>query len=63
MSMVPFVSSGMRFADVTAWYCFFRSARPVAFFTLSAMRSQISKPKPVGCALSSRYENGIDDSR
>jgi hypothetical protein len=30
MSIVPLTSSGMRLADVTAWYCFFRSLRPVA---------------------------------
>ncbi len=42
MSIVPFCSSGMRLAEVTAWYCFFRSARPVDFFTLSAIFWQIS---------------------
>ena len=63
MSIVPFCSSGMRLAEVTACRFTFRSLRPVAFFTASTTRSQISKPKPTGCALSFRYENGIDDSR
>ena len=63
MSIVPFCSSGMRLAEVTAWYCFLRSLRPVAALTRSAIFSQISKPKPVGCASPPRYENGIDDSR
>jgi hypothetical protein len=63
MSMVPFCSKGMRLAEVTAWVSTFRSARPVAFFTSSTIFAQISQPKPVGWPLSSRYENGMDDSR
>ena len=54
MSMVPLTSSGMRLAEVTDCVATFRSARPVAFFTSSTMRPQISQPKPVGWALSSR---------
>ena len=46
--MVPFCISGMRFCEVTACVATFRSARPVAFFTASTMRPQISQPKPVG---------------
>jgi len=53
-SMVPFCSSGMRLAEVTAWRCTFRSARPVVFLISSTMRSQMSTPKPAGWALSSR---------
>jgi hypothetical protein len=63
MSIVPFCSSGIRLADVTACSPTLRSARPVAFFTSSTIFWQISKPKPTGWALSSRYEKGIDDSR
>ena len=37
-------------------------AYPAAYL-LVTIRPQISQPKPVGCALSPRYENGIDDSR
>ena len=63
MSMVPFCSSGTRLADVTDWVFTCRSARPVAFFTSSTMRPQISQAKPVGFWPSARYEKGIDDSR
>ena len=49
-----FISSGMRLAEVTACVVTFRSARPVAFFTSSTILPQISQPKPVGWALSSR---------
>ena len=42
MSIVPFCSSGIRFAEVTAWYCFCMSARPVTALTRSAIFSQIS---------------------
>ena len=53
----------LRLPEVTACVWTFRSLRPVAFLTSSTILPQISQPKPVGRALSSRYENGIDASR
>jgi len=60
---VPFCTSGIRFCEVTGIVFTFRSARPVAFFTFSTMRWQISQPKPTGLPSAPRYEKGIDDSR
>jgi hypothetical protein len=42
MSTVPFCTSGMRFAEVTAWYLISRLSIFSSLFTASTMRLQIS---------------------
>ncbi|MNT81035.1 hypothetical protein D3C72_2205820 [compost metagenome] len=42
MSTVPFCTSGMRLAEVTAWYLMSRAGSFSSAFTASTMRLQIS---------------------
>jgi hypothetical protein len=42
MSTVPFCTSGMRLAEVTAWYLISMAGSLSSLFTASTMRLQIS---------------------
>src|SRR5512144_1758417 len=63
MSIVPFCSSGMRFDEVTGCRLTLRSGILSSALTASTTFMQRSIAYPIGCCLSSRYENGMDDSR
>ena len=63
MSIVPLATSGMRVADVTVLYATRRLGMPSFAFKVSTTCLQSSIEKPMGCNLSSRYDNGIELSR
>src|SRR5882724_836512 len=62
-SMVPLASKGIRVEDVTGVNSTCSLSSLSSLFTPSTMTRQISIAKPIGFWLSSRYENGIDESR
>src|SRR2546429_157229 len=62
-SMVPLASNGMRVDDVTGLSLTSSLSSLSSFFTASTILKQMSMAKPIGFWLSSRYENGIDESR
>src|ERR1700732_4619839 len=62
-SMVPFASNGMRDDEVTGLNSVVSLSSLSSFFTAWTIFRQMSIAKPIGFWLSSRYENGIDESR
>src|ERR1700730_3618997 len=62
-SMVPLASNGIRVDEVTGLNSTASLSALSSFFTASTIFRQISIAKPIGFWLSSRYENGIDESR
>src|SRR5258708_1513169 len=63
MSTVPLATSGRRVADVTGLYLTLRFDMASFAFTASATCLHSSIENPIGCNLSSRYDNGIELSR
>src|SRR5215468_5446285 len=63
MSTVPLATSGRRVADVTGLYLTPRFGMASFAFTASTTCLHSSIENPIGCNLSSRYDNGIELSR
>src|SRR5262245_44270468 len=62
-STVPLATRGRRVADVTGLYLTLRFGRASFAFTASTTCLHSSIENPMGCNLSSRYDNGIELSR
>src|ERR1700720_559431 len=62
-SMVPLASNGIRVDEVTGLNSTASLSSLSSLFTASTILKQMSIAKPIGFWLSSRYENGIDESR
>src|SRR5262245_13452286 len=63
MSTVPLATRGRRVADVTGLYLTLRFGRASFAFTASTTCLHSSIENPMGCNLSSRYDNEIELSR
>src|SRR5262245_15577482 len=63
MSTVPLATRGRRVADVTGLYLTFRFGMASFAFTASTTCLHSSIENPIGCNLSSRYDNGIERHR
>src|SRR5262245_39785041 len=63
ISTVPLATSGRRVADVTGLYLTLRFGMASFAFTASTTCLHSSIENPIGCNLSSRYDNGIELSR
>src|SRR5215467_109827 len=63
ISTVPLATRGRRVADVTGLYLTLRFGMASFAFTASTTCLHSSIENPIGCNLSSRYDNGIELSR
>src|SRR6185369_11524697 len=63
MSMVPLAISGIRFEELTGWYCTARLGMESFCLMRSTMTRHRSIEMPMGFCSPSRYEKGMDDSR